>query len=248
MTRGTNDFHNPPDILEERLSVYLDDMLDSSERAELEAHLASCDTCQQQLAELRRVRALLRALAQPALPRSFLLPVEATTPTTSAESPVAPIPMRSSVRRQRTARVTRAAQWLGGIAAVLGLALLISTAVLGTRGGIEATSSAAPASGSATSAQSPTHDNQFSSPQMRTPTSTPLPRATAADTATGNNSGKSPEGMQTTAGPSPSHPTLLDLQLGGGALLLAGVALVVVSSLARRRRGLHQLAPPTAGN
>ncbi|HEV8191926.1 MAG TPA: zf-HC2 domain-containing protein, partial [Ktedonobacterales bacterium] len=145
MTPDAEHFHEQPEIIEERLSAYLDDMLDAEERTRLEAHIARCERCQQQLAELRRVRALMHALPQPALPRSFLLPVVvAPAPATSA-SPASPVRLRSTLRRQQAARMARAAQWLGTIAALLGLALLVSTAVLGTRGGTEATPSAAPA-------------------------------------------------------------------------------------------------------
>lgn len=238
MTPDAENYHDQPDILEERLSAYLDGMLDADERALLEAHLANCETCQEQLAQLRRVRALMHALPQPTLPRSFLLPVEeASTPATITASPTPPIPLQSAARRQRLARMARAAQWLGTVAAVLGLALLISTAVLGSRGSANSTAATyASDSGGASSPQSPTYnDNQNASPASALPTVVATPtRVAAPEGAPGHGSSKAASGGQAQMGFSQSSP-LLELQLGGGALLMVGVLLVVAGWVTRRR-------------
>ncbi len=238
MTPDAENYHDQPDILEERLSAYLDGMLDANERALLEAHLADCETCQEQLAQLRRVRALMQALPQPTLPRSFLLPVEeASAPATTTASPTVPTPLQSAARRQRVARMARAAQWLGTVAAVLGLALLISTAVLGSRG--VATSGAATYasdSGGASSPQSPTYsDNQNASPAAALPTAVSTATRAAPEGAPGHGSTKAASGGQAQTGFSQSSP-LMELQLGGGALLVVGVLLVVAGWFTRRRR------------
>lgn len=46
----------------DRLSEYLDDELDATERLELESHLATCDACRTTLAELRQVLGRAHAL------------------------------------------------------------------------------------------------------------------------------------------------------------------------------------------
>src|SRR5688572_9247271 len=46
----------------DRLSEYIDDELTSAERAELVAHLATCDACTAALGELRRVAVRARSL------------------------------------------------------------------------------------------------------------------------------------------------------------------------------------------
>jgi len=257
MTPDAEQFHKQPDILEERLSAYLDDMLDADERAELEAHLATCDTCQRQLAELRQVRALLRAMPQPALPRSFALPVEEeSAAAVPAQSPATPIPLRPTTRRQRVARMARAAQWLGTVAAVLGLAILISAAVLGVRGGSQA-SSAALSGGGATTTNAPayTSDNSGakSSPAATqfTMSTTPTAIATAtqgieAGTASGEQ--HTPKGTangQNQPEAAPVSP-LLVWAIGGGVLSLAGVALFAISSITRRRNRSDPLATSAA--
>src|SRR5579864_8265860 len=75
----------------EQLSAFLDKQLTPQEQAFFDAHLQSCQRCQHVLAELRGTVALLHAMPQPPLPRSFTLPVGIT------QEPAAhpqPLPMR----------------------------------------------------------------------------------------------------------------------------------------------------------
>lgn len=55
------------------LSEYLDGSLGARERAWVDAHLATCAGCQQELESLRLTVQLLRALPQVAVPRSFVV-------------------------------------------------------------------------------------------------------------------------------------------------------------------------------
>ena len=119
----------------EQLSALLDDELDEQERAELTAHLPTCAACRAELESLRRTRALVRALPQPALPRSFALPVEAApvsaVPRTAAV-PARPFPARRPTsgspksRASRRRSAVRTLQWLSSIAAVLGIVVVLS--------------------------------------------------------------------------------------------------------------------------
>jgi cytochrome c553 len=60
---------------EGRLSEYLDRPIDgSSDRAEIEAHLAECAECRERLAELRAVKARADALLRHATPASMAMP------------------------------------------------------------------------------------------------------------------------------------------------------------------------------
>ncbi len=64
---------------EDMLSAYLEhspDGLDSAGRARADAHLATCAGCREELRELAAMRALLRALPQAELRRSFILTPE----------------------------------------------------------------------------------------------------------------------------------------------------------------------------
>src|SRR6185312_17309916 len=89
-------WHESPEYRQEQLSAALDGMLAPEEQTALDAHLAGCETCRRELEELRQVRMLLRALPEPALPRSFLLPTE-------GELAVPRIPARSAERAPVTA-------------------------------------------------------------------------------------------------------------------------------------------------
>ena len=68
--------------VEERLSAYIDDQLNSLERAQLERHLRDCARCQTSLASLRWTVSLVKHAPAPALPRQFTLPLPAPTPST----------------------------------------------------------------------------------------------------------------------------------------------------------------------
>lgn len=56
-----------------RLSAYVDGQLTPKEQATMEAHLAGCQACRHELADLRSVVSLLRSVPQAAVPRSFAL-------------------------------------------------------------------------------------------------------------------------------------------------------------------------------
>ncbi|MBA2681641.1 MAG: hypothetical protein H0U76_25010, partial [Ktedonobacteraceae bacterium] len=71
----------------EELSALLDNHLAQEEAGEdHHGHLASCQQCQQELADLKQTVRLLHALPPPPLPRSFILPVGISqgTPTRAA--------------------------------------------------------------------------------------------------------------------------------------------------------------------
>ncbi len=62
----------------EQISAFLDQQPSAQEQSTSQAHLNTCELCQQQLAELQQTVLLLRALPRAPLPRSFVLPVEST--------------------------------------------------------------------------------------------------------------------------------------------------------------------------
>ncbi len=127
--------HESPEYRQEQLSAALDGMLAPEEQSVLDAHLAGCETCTRELEELRQLRMLLRAMPEPALPRSFLLPTEGElaaphSPARTVERAMATsvTPLRQPTRRaSRTLQVTR---WIGTIAAVLGMALFLGTLLI----------------------------------------------------------------------------------------------------------------------
>ena len=259
MTEDTDRrWHESPEYRQEQLSAALDGMLTPDERAALDAHLAGCASCRRELEELRQVRSLLRAVAEPALPRSFLLPLEGDLPaphaTQSPRPPVAPrtpasvTPLRqpergerASVRATRTLQVTR---WIGTIAAILGLALFLGTLLpLATHQNASYSASAPNDSGNAptgagastTKAPSPTTNlTDHGKPQVAV---TVTATATAAAIETPTESTSTPA-----AAPATDHfwglegPSLADyLRVAALVLLIAGAAVAIVSLLLARR-------------
>lgn len=125
----------------EQLSAYLDKQpLSAEEQSQMEAHLNTCEQCQQELADLRHTVALLHALPQPALPRSFMLPLDINIQTSVEDEPTeaepVPIAVAAARRRRREADSTSNRGWptyvrvalrtVSAIAAVVGLALFLS--------------------------------------------------------------------------------------------------------------------------
>jgi anti-sigma factor RsiW len=181
----------------EQLSALLDNELAEAERAALAAHLQGCAACRAELESLRRTRALLGAVPQPALPRSFLLPVEpapqqsagelagvarpgqrpsaASAPAPSApraERPPVPLSAARSDRLNRSVQVVR---WLSTIAAIFGL-LLLCGSVLATFASLHA-GGASTASAPGLSARTP-NQNQGSTAQGNTPPVENTPKVT----------------------------------------------------------------------
>ncbi len=185
MNGGNGREHADREALRECLSAYLDGELAPADAAALERHLAACAECRDELAALREVRALLRALPPPALPRSFALPPNAAaraarTPAAAQWSPEGqPIRAAHAPRpgpvalpgRAPVATLARAAQWVGSLAAAFGVLLIVATAVLGPNPGATRTYSAAPALSSHAPRQAGTTAQQTATtPPQQTPT------------------------------------------------------------------------------
>lgn len=227
----------------EQLSAFLNKQLSPAERAVFDAHLASCQQCQSRLADLRLTVALVRALPQEEVPRSFVLPsrlapvAERPTPRPAT---VTPVP------RQRGARVSvlqRTVRTVSTLAAVLALIFILSGILPPIHfGGGEATStagSAAPVASnqSAASNGAATPATQFGRTQPADGTKTPHPTPKPTPAATAHStirSGTYP------AVQSPTLPPFLDLSQPQGRLALGALLLVLgITGLVvtRRRRG-----------
>jgi len=182
----------------EQLSAFFDKQLSAGEQAVFDAHLSTCQQCQQNLSDMRLTIALLRAMPEEEVPRSFVLP-----------SRLAPVPERS-VHQDRMVRpipqkrhtwldtLRRSVRTVSTIAAVLALFFIISGIIPSLHvGGGEAASSttAAPASSSMGA--------QTNEPLTRTPK---VHETTAVQAAQGTGT-KIPTPIET---PSPTPPTKVE--------------------------------------
>lgn len=123
-----------------RLSAFIDGQLSAEEQAQSEEHLRTCEMCQQQLAELRQTIALLHALPQPKLPRSFTLPVADPTITTRTNPTPHPLTPVTQLRQRggRPVYASGAIRIISTLAAVIGIVFLLSGlfgTVIGVHGG-----------------------------------------------------------------------------------------------------------------
>ena len=206
--------HSDWELQRERLSAYLDGELSETERVALEAHLPTCEQCQGELAGLRQTRALLRALPTPALPRAFTLPAQPTL----------------AERRQRVPAWTRPVQALGGIAAMIGLGLLVATSLPhmaqpGAAGSATTAGSAHTVAGSSTGGEA----NGSITPTAGASSTPPNYGAIAGPGAEPIYAPPS-YASETTTQPFPVAPVT------GTTLLIGGAAAVAAGSLARRRK------------
>ncbi len=230
----------------EQLSAFLDKQLSPPEQAVFDAHLASCQQCQSRLADLRLTVALVRALPQEDVPRSFVLPsrlapvAERPTPRPAT---VTPVPQQRGARvsvLQRTVRV------VSTLAAVLALIFILSGIVpsihFGGGGGASTASEAVPSSRTSAASNGATAPHiqetaTFGSAQAADGTKTPLPTPKPTPATTEHStirSGTFP------AVQSPTLPPFLDLSQPEGRLALGALLLVLSITglvVTRRRRG-----------
>jgi putative zinc finger protein len=230
----------------EQLSAFLDKQLSPAERAVFDAHLASCQQCQSRLADLRLTVALVRALPQEEVPRSFVLPSRLAP---GAEHPTPRPATVTPVPRQRGARVSvlqRTVRVVSTLAAVLALIFILSGIVPPIHfGGGGASTASAPAAGSSNqstasnSANTPHFQGTATSvkAQAADGTKTPVPTAKSTPAATAHSSVRS---GTFPAVQSPTLPPFLDLSRPEGRLALGALLLVLgITGLVvtRRRRG-----------
>lgn len=200
--------HNDPHLTIEQFSELINERLTPQERAQAEEHLQHCAQCQEELTDLRRVVAMLRALPRPESPRSFALP---------ANTKVTPLVAVTS----RPSRLRAAGRAISLLAAVVGIALLLSSLVSLSSGGAAtmATSTSGPASSQAR--------QNGSQPFTRTLTPSAVPHATS---------------LQPTQTPSAQPLSLPDLRSAAGraifGIFLLVIGLVGALILWRRRYSL----------
>ena len=115
-----------------QLSALIDKQLSAQELALCKAHLQSCQQCQSALAGLQQTVALLQALPEPALPRSFALPAGVTylqeRPARHGQDEgEQPATTNRPVRRRSWPHyIQRSLRAVSTIAAVIGLAFLLT--------------------------------------------------------------------------------------------------------------------------
>jgi Putative zinc-finger len=228
----------------EQLSALLDGELSEGERIALERHLQGCAACQRELAELREVRALLRALPVPALPRSFTLPESGAVPES-----LRPAPRRPAASAARL-RLAGAAQGVGTLAAAVGLVVLLGSGVVGLSQSVRLSpagaSVAAPSSNQAGGSSAQDRNSQRTPGVFSGGATTPNGNATPSTAVDG---GVTPT-QTPTATPSPTptesasparHPFAAEppsvpvVPLTGAGLLVGGAGLALAGRSARRR-------------
>ncbi|HYB00342.1 MAG TPA: zf-HC2 domain-containing protein [Ktedonobacteraceae bacterium] len=231
----------------EQLSASFDKQLSPQEQAVFDAHISTCQPCQNKLSDLRLTAALLHALPEEEVPRSFVLPGNVSIipdRTIRQDAASTPIPQR---QRSQIPVLRRSIRVISTLAAVLALGFIISGMLpLIYHGGGGSTSTAS--SNSSYGAANTVHPG-VTTPGPRQPNGVLPPVASAATTPpTVTAHSLSPTGTARTTpgsdhsthpGQSPTIPPAIDLskpvaRLGIGVLVLAISIIVLI--LTRRRR------------
>lgn len=254
---------NNSHLTTEQLSALIDQQITAEEQAAYSAHLQTCQQCQQAMAALRQTVMLLKALPQPTLPRSFVLPTNLIVmPERPATVLSRPEPARTTQPQQQRRRmwiytVQRSMRAISTIAAVIGLIFVLSSLSISLPqfGGTSTTTASVPSTNhqNAGKAQPFGSTSITSTPKLGPNHTTPLPAHTPAAAST---SGSTPAAVPTpiatpNTGPNPSSPgpsqsqpslSIVNLQTSMGrqdvgfALLLLGIVGVVVTRRKHEKR------------
>ncbi len=235
----------------EQLSASFDKQLSPQERAVFDAHISTCQQCQNKLSDLRLTVALLHALPDEEAPRSFVLPGSfsiAPGRTIRQDAPFTSIPQRQHAQRSVLRRSIRIVSTL---AAVLALCFIISGILPLIYSGVGNSATTASSSGSFSKAN--TVQPTVTTPGVQQANRAIPPNGSAAtvpptETAhspspTGTATTPSSSEHSTNPGQSPAIPSAIDLgqpvaRLGIGVLVLV-VSILGLIVTRRRRVAVH---------
>ncbi len=238
-------------LITEQLSASFDKQLSPQEQAVFDAHISTCQQCQNKLSDLRLTAALLHALPEEEVPRSFVLPSSVSIVpdrTIRQDTTFTPVPQR---QRTQISILRRSIRVVSTLAAVLALFFIISGILpLIYPGGGSSTSTA---SSNSSSGKANTVHPTATTPGVHQPNGVLPPVGSAATTPpTETTHSLSPTGTATTPsssehaakqGPSPAISLTIDLsqpvvRLGIGILVLA-VSIICLIVTRRRRVAVH---------
>ena len=220
----------------EQLSAILDKQLSPQEWAVCQTHLRTCQQCQGMLADLRQASLLLRALPQPELPRSFVLPATITSQVGQISRPEVRAPVKQITQgRNRTwpTYLRYSTRVISTIAAALGIFFLLSSLLVSLPRGGSTTSGSAPMT-------APSSSNTEGSGVAQTPQAR-LQTATADKASNNHPSTQQPQPVQTPTSRTYSNtrqaenpvntlPSILDPSTIEGRIVI-GVLLLVLGIL-----------------
>jgi putative zinc finger protein len=234
----------------EQLSASFDKQLSPQEQAVFDAHISTCQQCQNKLSDLRLTAALLHASPEEEVPRSFVLPSSVSivpNRTIRQDTTFTPVPQR---QRTQISMLRRSIRVVSTLAAVLALLFIISgmLPLINPGGG----SSASTASTNSSSGEANTVHPAVTTPGVQKPNdlrpqagaaTTPPTERTPSLSPTGTTTTKSSSGHSANPGQNLTIPPVIDLsqpvvRLGIGVLVLA-VSIIGLIVTRRRRVAVH---------
>lgn len=233
----------------EQLSASFDKQLSPQEQAVFDAHISTCQHCQNKLADLRLTAALLHALPEEEAPRSFVLPGNVSIiPDRNIQRDATFTPVLQKQRKQ-VSLLRRSIRVVSTLAAVLALCFIISGILPLLYSGGTGTSTTA-SSGSTPLEMGKAHptvtvpgvqEQNRVSPSVGSASTTP-PTETAHSLSP-SDKGTATSKTEHPANPGPTTPPAIDLsqpvtRLGLGVIVLA-VSIIILIVTRRGRVAVH---------
>ncbi len=235
----------------EQLSAAFDKQLSPQEQAVFDAHISTCQQCQNKLSDLRLTAALLHALPEEEVPRSFVLPSSVSIVPDRAirqDTTFTPVPQR---HRTQISVLRRSIRVVSTLAAVLALFFIISgiLPLIYLGGGSSAsTTSSSSSYGEASTVHSTVtppgaHQPNGVLPPVGAAATTPPTETTHSLSPTGTATTKASSNHSANQGQSLTIPPAIDLsqpvvRLGIGVLVLV-VSIIGLIVTRRRRVTVH---------
>jgi anti-sigma factor RsiW len=110
----------------EQISASFDKQLSPQEQAVFDAHISSCQQCQNKLSDLQLTATLLHTLPVEEVPRSFVLPHNVSILPNRTMQQGAPVTVLPHTQRQQRSVLRRSVRIISTLAAVLALCFIIS--------------------------------------------------------------------------------------------------------------------------
>jgi len=230
----------------EQLSASFDKQLSPQEQAIFDAHISTCQQCQNKLSDLRLTTALLHALPEEEVPRSFVLPSSISIVpdrTIRQDTTFTPVPQR---QRTQISMLRRSIRVVSTLAAVFALFFIISgmlPLIYPGGGSSTSTTSSNSSTGEASTVHPATstpgvHQPNSVLPSVGSAATTPPTETTHSLTPTGTTTTKSSSDHTANNGQSLTVPPAIDLsqpvvRLGIGVVVLA---VSIIGLIATRRR------------
>jgi hypothetical protein len=230
----------------EQISASFDKQLSPQEQAVFDAHISSCQQCQNTLSDLRLTTTLLHTLPVEEVPRSFVLPHNVSVLPNRTMQQDASVTVLPHTQRQQRSVLRRSVRIISTLAAVLALCFIISGMLplinSGTGNSASSTSSGITTAPLVPGATTPGVQQSSNVAKGSAATASPT-EISRSHSPKGTATVPSSSAHSTNQGQSPAISPIIDfsqplVRLGAGVLALS-LSVIVLIITRRKRVAIH---------